>query len=541
MATMLPCGNMRRLVATIAAFAMLVLLPVRALAFDTFWHSACSAGVAGHLKFSADATNALQFGTFGPDFFGPAYDKIFEPIDGDWVKKLGGQIRKAGDFMHFDNLAGYLSANWKYDYLFTRLAFNTAKTIALFYNDTSLNEGTRKILVLETLGSSLHMVQDFYAHSDWVHFDFVKMGFPQQKSEWGLDYAPSWFQFRAMYGSPPTDGPETWPMQPHTGIYPPKANAPLGNFKVPMSHTNMNHDNSQLFYEGATQIPYHKYGAHPATDAKSATDHQLYAVSSAAMASVEWITILEQQDSTVAQAIDFVKDWDIKKFNPAILTNLTSGLELALSASCVKKKWDGDNPPQARKNECTGGTLGRGVVGIGTILSQVVNADEWWAPYFTKNILEKLTDGIGDQATGKYSFDKAWLAARRVPPANTSPVQLADGLTFDAPSGATASGDASSVTVTGSNLGNVQVTGTSSSQSGQQSGQQSGPPPQQPGQPPYTPDPPTMDPPDSMYGNGTSLVAKRVINGKTYSCTAKGLTTAQYTNARLACRSLRAQ
>jgi len=240
---------MRRLITLVTALALF--LPMRALAFDTYWHSACSAGVAQHLKFTPDVTNLLQFGTFGPDFFGPAYDKVFVNVE-DWVKQHGGQVRKAGSFMHFDNLSGDLDADWKFDYLFTRLAYNTANTIADFYQDKSLNDGTRRILVIETLGSSLHMIQDFYSHSDWSHFDFVGMGFPQQKSEWGVDYAPSWFQVRAVLGSPPTDGPETWPIQPHTGVYPPPAKAALGNFGVPVSHTNMNHDNSQLFYEGAS-------------------------------------------------------------------------------------------------------------------------------------------------------------------------------------------------------------------------------------------------------------------------------------------------
>jgi hypothetical protein len=258
---------MRRLVLSIAA--VLGLAPLRADAFDTYWHSACSAGVAQHLKFTPDTTNLLQFATFGPDFFGPAFDQVFEPA----YAKLGlstSTVRKAGIYMHFDNLAGAVDADWKLDYLFTRLAANTAKTITEFYKDGTLNDGTRRVLVLLTLGASLHMVQDFYSHSDWVHFDFVGMGFPQQKSEWGQDYAPTWFQVRAMFGSPPTDGPETWPIQPHSGIYPPPANVPVGNFHVPMSHTNMNHDDSQLFYENATQIPYHGYGAHPAKDAASA-------------------------------------------------------------------------------------------------------------------------------------------------------------------------------------------------------------------------------------------------------------------------------
>ena len=526
----------------VSVVVVAVLAPLNAFAYDTFWHNACSGGVAQHYKFTPDVTNILQLGTFGPDMFGPAYDKLLFRVN-DRVANLGGQVRKAGVLMHFDNLENYLDANWKYDYLFTRLAFNTASLIKEFYKDTSLNEGTRKILVLETLGASLHMVQDFYAHSDWIHFDFVKLGFPQKQNEWGQDYAPTWFQFRAVFGSPPTDGPETWLIAPHTGRYPePPPPVPIGNFGVPLSHTQMNHDNSALFYDGKSQVLWHAFGAHPATDAASATAHQLYSVSTAAVASVEWVEILEQQEATVKNAIDFVKDWDVQKFNPAMIRNLSAGLEFVLSVSCVVEKWDGAKPPPQRKIQCgIGGTAARAgaaMVAFGTFVEAVALGDEYWGLFFTKNILERLTDGIGSQVTGKYSFDKTWLAKRSVPPANTAPLTILDGITIIAPAGATTSGNGSSVTVTSSGAGSVQVDSGAASETAAQAASEAQQ--QQPGQPPLTPDPPVVSPPDWVIGNGATIVAQRTINGKVYRCSAKGLSASQYNNARLACRSLRA-
>ena len=161
--------------------------------------------------------------------------------------------------------------------------------------------------------------------------------------------------------------------------------------------------------------------------------------------------------------------------------------------------------------------------------------NEYWSPYFTKNILEKLTAQIGDPVTGKYVFDKAWLAKRRVPPANTAAVQLANGLTLDAPTGAQSSGSTTSVTVSGNDLGSVQVDTSSSSETAQQGSSET----QQPGQPPPTPDPPVMPPPDWMFDGGGAINSQRKIDGKVYRCSAKGLTAAQLKNARLACRSLR--
>jgi hypothetical protein len=275
------------------------------------------------LKFSPDATNILQFGTFGPDFFGPAFDKVFEHVD-EKVRNAGGQVRKAGIFMHFDNLSGYLDANWKYDYLFTRLAYNTAQVI-----------GT----------------------------------------------------------------------------------------------------------------------------------------------------------------------------------------------------WDGTKPPEPRKTQCGARALGAGIA----VASLPGLLNEYWVPYFTKNILEKLTDGIGDQVTGKYAFDKAWLAARRVPPANTTAMHLANGLTADAPNVATSTGAATSVTITSPALGSVQVNSSSSSETASQAARAA----QQSGQPPLTPDPPAIAAPDWMLAGGGAIVSQRTIHGTIYHCAATGLTATQVKNARLLCRSLR--
>ncbi len=524
--------TMRRLAAALAVVTLLAPLE-SAFAFDTFWHSACSGGVAGHLKFSADATNILQFGTFGPDFFGPAYDKVFEHV-ADAVKARGGQVRKVGVFMHFDNLAGDVDRNWKLDYLFQRLANNTANTIAAFYQDKKLNEGTRRILVLEALGCSLHMLQDFYSHTDWTHFDFPAIGFPQTKSEWGQDTAPTWFQMRVRFGSPPTSGPETWPIEPHSGIYPPPAKVPVGNFGVPMSHTNMNHDNSQLFYEGASRIADHDHGAHPAKADPAA--HQLFAVSTAATAGVEWISVLEAENPVVRQALDDAKGWDLGKFNPAMLTDLTHGLELALAASCFKGKWDGDNPPPARAMQCR---AMRGVSGATIALTHMPTAfNEFWVPYFTHNVLEKLTANIGDVSTGRYIFDKAWLERRRVAPANTTSTKLANGLSLDVPSGATAAGTATSTTVTSPDLGTLTI-----EEAAAQTADQAAHDAAAHGDPPLQPDPPTTPPPDWALGGGAAgkktVRVQRLLGGKTFRCGGTGLTDPQARAQMLACRSLR--
>ena len=234
------------------------------------------------------------------------------------------------------------------------------------------------------------------------------MGFPEQKTDWGKPRAPTWFEVREKLGPPIIDGSkENWPFHVYSGIYPPppeNAAVPLTTLAVPMTHTTMNHDNSQLFYDESSQIPYHKYGPYPATDDASANEHQLYAVNSAAYAAIEWVGMLEKLHDVKA-AIEYAKSWNVGKYNPAMLHDLEDGLHLILLLSCAKHKWDGDNPSKARQNECNAVNMIAGIK-----VPSMLN--EFWAIYPNHHILEKLTKGIGDQS-GKYTFDANWLDAKR--------------------------------------------------------------------------------------------------------------------------------
>lgn len=290
-------------------------------AFDTFWHSAATSAAAQQLGFSQDALNVVQFGNFaGPDFFGPLYDTVI----GERVEKarvlekvnefkafrqsnVAVKARKAAIFMHFDNLHGELDRNWKFDYLFVRLLGNTQKTLAALHGRGDLNDGTRKLVILLALGSSVHMVQDFYSHSDWIHHDFAKLDMSLVRLPWGKDRAPTWFEVRAKLGDP-----ETWRLiKVESGVYPPKPG-------LSGSHTHLNHDNSQLAYKDEessqvrSQVEFHGLGAVPAADAGSAAEHQLFAANTAAGASIEWIQKV-MEDPGARSAIDFARGWDLKR------------------------------------------------------------------------------------------------------------------------------------------------------------------------------------------------------------------------------------
>jgi hypothetical protein len=311
--------------------------------------------------------------------------------------KVSPVVRKSAVLMHFDNLYGELNTNSRFDSLFTRLLKNTQQTIDTIYLNPNLNEGNKKIGILVALGGSLHMVQDFYSHSDWIHQDFAKIGMPLVRMPWGKDRAPTWFEVRAKLGNP--DG---WPFKVQSGVYPP----PPGN--SPTTHTHMNHDNSQLFYEGASQVRFHNAGPIPSTDESTATAHQLFAANSAAGASIEWIQMVEA-DGVALKAIQYAQSWELKKYNVAMLHDLEGGLGATLLMSCGARKWDGDNPSSKRKAECAGmliyapfgASAGAVLPGTSGIIPTPYNA--FWAVHTRQNLVEHLTTGFGDP-NGHYRF-----------------------------------------------------------------------------------------------------------------------------------------
>lgn len=428
------------------AVVMLVMLLAEPLAaFDTFWHSAATGAMSREFHFSADANNIVQFGNFsGPDFFGPLYDTVLGKRVEQFEKVVNAQIgpikshpdemkvydyhqatrsvRKAAIYMHFDNLNGALDSNAKFDFLFTRLLKNTTKFLGAAYS-SDLSEGNKKILILMTLGTSLHMVQDFYSHSDWIHHDFALLGVPLVKTAWGRARAPTWFEFKAKH-------PDVtkWPFLVKSGIYPP----PRGN--SPYTHTHINHDNSQLFYpEEVTgtngkktsvlrdQAKFHDAGPYPISKV-GAAEHQLFAINTAAGASIEWVQMIER-DGGARMAIEYAKDWDLKKFNPMMLHNLENCLAVTLGFSCLADGWDGANPPRSRAIPCRGvrtfaggvgaaavavgpvGPLGGGIVtalGVALPLATIF-MNEFWAAHTQHNVVEHLTEGFSS-TSGTYVF-----------------------------------------------------------------------------------------------------------------------------------------
>ena len=339
----------------VAVVALLALMHTYAYGFDTYWHSEAARKVGDEFGFSEDSRKIMQLGNFSPDFFGPVSDCAAQNLPDKRLQSLSQygsnnqESRAAAIFLHFDNLNSELDSNAKFDYIFQHLLQNTQSALAGYFKNTGVDERTRKVLVLIALGASLHAVQDFYSHSDWIHHDFTTTEAKLVPLPGGGSRAPTWFEFRAK--SPDVT---KWPFQVQTGLYPPVAG-------VGPTHTHMNHDNSRLIYReyetpGAPLLPevkYHVSGNVPAkeNDAAAIAAHQQFAFNTAVAASIEWVRKVEENADAKA-AIEFAKSWNLKLKDPKLAKELEAGLATQLALSCAAGKWDGEDPPADRGVLC---------------------------------------------------------------------------------------------------------------------------------------------------------------------------------------------
>ena len=411
---------MRKL-AALVTLAALVVSP--AAGFDTYWHSQCTEKVGQQFGFSEDAWKILQLGNFSPDLFGPVAEFASRNLPDQELQALtqfkenNPGVRGAAIFLHFDNLNGDLQNNAQFNSIFSRLLQNTQALLAS-YNKLHVDDRTRKVLALVTVGASLHAVQDFYSHSNWIHQDFNQSDVKMIKLSSGTWRAPTWFEFRNRY-----QDPNKWPFQVKSGIYPPPAG-------VVNSHTHMNHDNSRLLYTeyenpgqpARSQAEYHNAGAVPARgDDASNLAHQQLAVNTALAASIEWVKKVEE-NSDAKKAIESARTWNLKSHDPHLVKELKAGLITEKTISCSAGKWDGDDPPGdqgafcrsvlERKMNSVGNTSGSQleseIIGLAANLVMpfaLKFTGMFWDVHGQYHILERLAEGIGSDS-GRYNLPK---------------------------------------------------------------------------------------------------------------------------------------
>lgn len=402
--------------------ALVGLLASPAVGFDSYWHAQCVQKTGEQFGFTEDAWKIMQLGNFSPDFFGPVADYAAKNLKGGELDVLNQyqaghpEIRGAAVFLHFDNLNSDFQRNSDFDYLFTHLLQSTQRLLAS-YNKLHVDDRTRRALTLVTLGASLHTVQDFYSHSDWVHNDFDKTDVKTVKLSGGGVRAPTWFEFRNKHNDP-----EKWAFRVQSGIYPPPAG-------VRNSHTHMNHDNSRLMYAEPengkplqSEAEYHNAGPVPAKgDDASSLAHQQLAVNTAIAASIEWVQKVEE-NSDAKKAIESAKGWSLKRHDPHLAKELQAGIITETALSCAAGKWDGDDPPGDRGTLCrsvlerrmnsaantTGSQLESELEGLAANLLMpfaLKFTGMFWDIHGQYHVLEGLAQDVGSN-TGHYSFAK---------------------------------------------------------------------------------------------------------------------------------------
>jgi hypothetical protein len=394
-----------------------------AAAFDTYWHQLCVQKVGEQFAFTQDAWKIMQVGNFSPDLFGPISEYSFNNLAAIESQALAQyqannpQVRGAAVFLHFDNLNGDLQSNANFDYLLSRLLASTQNLLA-GYNQLRVDDRVRKALTLITLGASLHAVQDFYSHSDWIHNRFDETDVKMVSLAGGGFRAPTWFEFRDRHKDP-----GQWPFRVQTGIYPPVSGA-LN------THTRMNHDNSRLMYTETetpgqplrSQAEYHNAGPSPARgDDESSLAHQQLAVNTAVAASIEWINKIEE-NSGARKAIESAKGWNLKPRDPRLAKELEAGSLTAMALSCSAGKWDGNDPPGERGLLCrsvleskmnsvsgsAGSRLESEIIGLAANLLMPMAlkfTGMFWDVHGQYHILEGLAQDIGSDS-GHYNLSK---------------------------------------------------------------------------------------------------------------------------------------
>lgn len=207
------------------AIALLLVLVPPLDAFDTGHHRDMTIAALRKEGFSDDAINVIVLQNWLVDWYAAHGDRKLHPL----VREHEDYIIVAETkYLHFDSLIGRnVGESIARDY-WTTLAKSTSAAIV-----KRLRAKQPDVLgILTLLGVSLHMVQDFYTHSNWV-------GDPREDPK-GNDVSPylvsTWLDL--------ADRLPIAPQVPRvmTGMFPDKDGEKTGN----VTHAMMNKDNSTI-------------------------------------------------------------------------------------------------------------------------------------------------------------------------------------------------------------------------------------------------------------------------------------------------------
>lgn len=138
-------------------------------AFDTKWHADATRIAMQQNGFSADARLLCQFTNYITDFFSvvgfePVYHLLPDgPPPGAPTGVMGINMEDMAR-LHFDALTTHAQVESQWDNLF----MNTKQALTKWSGMTTVKPAFKPVVLMTIVGASLHAVQDFYSHSNWV-------------------------------------------------------------------------------------------------------------------------------------------------------------------------------------------------------------------------------------------------------------------------------------------------------------------------------------------------------------------------------------
>jgi hypothetical protein len=308
---------------TLVLAACLCAAASNARAFDTKWHAEATRIAMERNGFSADARLLCQFENYLTDYFsGVDFESVYARLPGEMPKggRTGLRDMDMSDMarLHFDALTteAQVEQQWR------ALEANTIAALKRWAADPSVKPAYRPVVLMTIVGASLHAIQDFYSHSNWLR----QVG-PHASPASAAGPAPIWFdvaqQVRESLGV-------------KTGWY------PDGKF---------------------TAILYHK------EENKDSTGRPLNAeaVDAATRASVDWVRRLIEATPEVPWTA--LKAWRAQPANLNGTWLRNADATFVTTTSTLAGHWDGPTPsknvfsPEAPRNkfmagEALGLTLG---------------------------------------------------------------------------------------------------------------------------------------------------------------------------------------
>jgi hypothetical protein len=150
-----------------ALFATAILQPAPAIACDTGHHNDLTRTALQRAGFSDTSIKAVQLENWLVDYYSQ-YPSVIRDLT------IRRKIREQMERLHFDNIFSLdlLQSYW------ARLAMNTRDAVRKAVADQDV------LQFLTVMGQSLHAVQDFYAHSNWVEKHPREPGQPYRTDTW---------------------------------------------------------------------------------------------------------------------------------------------------------------------------------------------------------------------------------------------------------------------------------------------------------------------------------------------------------------------